>query len=79
MDIAVVDLLNQGSRLVVTAGVLGTVGYLRVIMRTIELNSFKQEATDYALEKSLGNGYSAHRKEKLDELMTESKYRKTGK
>ena len=46
----------------------------KMIMRKLEMNHLQQKATDFALEKSLGNGYSKYRSSKLDELIKVSRY-----
>lgn len=57
---------------------IGFVGWLRSqfkqVMRKLELNHIEVKATDYALEKSLGNGYTTHRREKMEELINKSKF-----
>lgn len=70
----VVELLKNGSQGVVTIGVLIIIFLIRRLDSRVELNTINQEATDFALEKSIGNGYSKHRAAKKEELMKDSKY-----
>lgn len=66
------------STAVVSGLMLGFIGWLRAqfrtVLRKLEMNHIEVKATDYALEKSLGNGYTTHRREKLKELITKSNF-----
>jgi hypothetical protein len=57
---------------------LGFVGWLKSqfkqVLRKLEMNHLEVKATDYALEKSIGNGYTQHRYNKLAELIEKSKF-----
>jgi len=44
------------------------------ILKRLTLIEYKQIATDYALEKSLENGYADYRDSKLDELIESDKF-----
>jgi len=51
---------------------------IRIMKNRQQFTHFEVIATDYALEKSIGNGYSDHRKTKLHELLKSDVYIKTG-
>lgn len=57
---------------------LGFIGWLKYefkkVMRKLEMNHIEVRATDYALEKSLGNGYTKHRQDKMSELIQKSSF-----
>lgn len=74
MDVAILDLLKHGSQAVITIGVVGTVGYLRQVKRSIQLNGFKVDAMDHALEQSLKNGYAGARDDHLAKSMRDNKF-----
>lgn len=63
---------------IVTGLTLGFVGWLKAqfkkVLRKLEMNHIEVKATDYALERTLGNGYTSHRREKLDELIKKSSF-----
>lgn len=78
MDISIVELLNHGSQAVVTVGVIGTVGYLRQVKRSIQLNGFKVDAMDHALEQNFKNGYANTRDSHLEKSLRDNKFIKGG-
>lgn len=67
---------------ILTASILGVAKWFanffkkqfNMVLRKLEMNHIQYKATDYALEKSIGNGYSRHKKEKLDELIKIAQY-----
>ena len=48
--------------------------YGRRILHKIDLMDIEQKSTDYALEKSMGNGWTKHKSEKKQELLRDAKY-----
>ena len=53
---------------------------LRRLLKKITYIEYKLIATDYALERSLKNGYADHRNEKLNELIQKDNFiNKNGK
>jgi len=63
---------------IVASFAIGFVAWLKsqfkTLIRKLEMNHLELKATDYALEKSFGNGYSSYKREKLLELITKSKF-----
>jgi len=51
---------------------------VRIMKNRQQLTHLEIIAIDYALEKSIGNGYSGFRKSKLNELLKSDVYIKTG-
>lgn len=44
------------------------------LLRRMEILHIEIKATDYAIEKSMGNGYTKYRREKMTELIEKSKF-----
>lgn len=44
------------------------------LIRRLEMVHIEIKATDYAIEKSMGNGYTGYRRDKISELIGKSKY-----
>lgn len=44
------------------------------LLRRMEILHIEIKSTDYAIEKSMGNGYTKYRREKMDELINKSKF-----
>ncbi len=47
---------------------------VRKLVKRMTLVEYKLRAADYALEKSLSNGYANHRDQKLRELLSSDKF-----
>lgn len=47
---------------------------IKKILQKIDLVMIEQQSTDYALEKSMGNGYSKHKGSKRQELIEQSEF-----
>jgi len=47
---------------------------VRKLVKRMTLVEYKLRAADYALEKSLSNGYASHRDHKLRELLSSDKF-----
>jgi hypothetical protein len=45
-----------------------------LLLRRVEMVHIELKATDYAIEKGMGNGYTKARREKMSELIEKSKY-----
>lgn len=45
-----------------------------LLLRRVEMIHIELKATDYAIEKNMGNGYTAARREKMKELIEKSNY-----
>lgn len=46
----------------------------KTLLRSIEMMRLELKSTDYAIEKTMGNGYQRTRREKLHDLIEKSKF-----
>ena len=72
--------IQIGVGVLTAAGSAVTIGLGRMMLKkqrvtdnTLKQNHNEVKAMDYAIEKSLGNGYSGYRLERLNELMEADK------
>ena len=74
MDILNNPLVSESAKwlLLLVAGLI--LSSVRKLVKRMTLVEYKLRAADYALEKTISNGYAVHRDHKLRELLSSDKF-----